>query len=136
VQVDKRIFNACFRFAFTPEQWRRAENFVLWKGKGELSNVNSFRAISLTQLLAKAYERILFNRLWKWFSASSLFRLPQFGFRPRSSTVDAVFVLLSLVRQHLHVFKHPVHVAFVDITKAFPSVNRVELFNRYVGHSL
>ncbi len=68
-----QIFTACFRRAFTPEQWRRAENFVLWKGKEEKTNVNSFRAISLTQLLAKAYERILFNRLWKWFTSSTLF---------------------------------------------------------------
>jgi hypothetical protein len=125
-----RIFSACFKLRFTPEQWRRAENFVLHKGKGDRKNVNNFRAISLTQIMAKVYERVLFSRLWAWFRRSPIFRLPQFGFRPGSSTVDAIFVLVSLIRQHLVVFKQPCHVAFVDITKAFPSVNRQELFNR------
>jgi hypothetical protein len=63
VFVLARMLTACCKLAFTPEQWRRAENFVLWKCKGNLGNANSFRAISLTQLLAKAYKQILFNRL-------------------------------------------------------------------------
>jgi hypothetical protein len=73
---------------------------------------------------------VLFNRLWAWFQRSTIFRLPQFGFRPKSSTVDAVFVLLGIVRHHLLIAKTPCHVAFVDITKAFPSVNRKQLFDR------
>lgn len=48
-----RIFSTCFRLGFTPEQWRKAENFILYKGKGALANVNSFRSISLMQILAK-----------------------------------------------------------------------------------
>jgi hypothetical protein len=53
VEFLARIFSACKNLVFTPEQWRRAENFVLFKGKGCLKSVNSFRAISLTQILAK-----------------------------------------------------------------------------------
>jgi hypothetical protein len=44
-----RIFSACKHLAHTPQQWRRSENFVLYKQKGELTNINSFWSISLTQ---------------------------------------------------------------------------------------
>jgi hypothetical protein len=76
-----RIFTACGRLFFTPEQWRRAENFVLYKGKGDRKNVNSFRAISLTQILAKVIvQNFLFVvKLTLYASYSGLvyiFRLP------------------------------------------------------------
>jgi hypothetical protein len=125
-----RIFTACFHRAYTPAQWRKSENFVLYKGVGDKANVGSFRAISLTASFAKFFERVLFKRVWVWFSRSALFRLPQFGFRPRCSTIDAVFLLLSLIRQHTTVCNVPFHVAFVDISKAFPSVDRFQLFDR------
>jgi hypothetical protein len=125
-----RFMSRCLRAAFVPSQWRKAENFVLYKGAGPTDDVSSFRAISLTQILAKVYEKILFSRIWSWFTRSWLFTLPQFGFRPKSSTIDAVFVLLGLIRQHTIVLKQPIHVAFVDITKAFPSLNRQQLFER------
>ncbi len=127
-----QLFTCCFQCAFTPSQWRKAENFILYKGRGVLLNVSSFRAISLTSIIAKVYERVLYWRLWAWFQVSRLFDLPQFGFRRKSSTIDAVFTILCLIRQHTVVLKVPLHVAFVDITKAFPSLNRQGLFERLV----
>ncbi len=125
-----RLFTACFRKIKIPQQWRKAENFVLYKGRGDKWNVSSFRAISLTASLAKIYKRVLFRRFWTWFTTSRLFSLPQFGFRPRSATIDSVFVLLSVIREHTLVQKKAVYVAFIDITKAFPSLDRFRLFNR------
>jgi hypothetical protein len=128
-----QLFSWCLKWATVPEQWRRAENFVLYKGKGPLSSVSSFRAISLTQILAKVYEKVLFSRLWSWFTRSALFKLPQFGFRPGSATIDAIFVLLCLVKQHTVVLKKPFYVTFVDITKAFPTISREKLFKRCIN---
>jgi hypothetical protein len=48
-----RFLTRCFRSVFVPSQWRTSENFVLYKGKGPTDDVSSFRAISLTQMLAK-----------------------------------------------------------------------------------
>jgi hypothetical protein len=48
-----RFFTRCFRAMWVPSQWRTSENFILYKGKGPLFDVSSFRAISLTQILAK-----------------------------------------------------------------------------------
>ncbi len=48
-----RFLTRCFRGAFVPSQWRTSENFILYKGVGAVADVSSFRAISLTQALAK-----------------------------------------------------------------------------------
>jgi hypothetical protein len=55
-----RFLNRCFRCAFTPAQWRTSENFVLYKGVGAIADVSSFRAISLTQALAKVEDFLVF----------------------------------------------------------------------------
>jgi hypothetical protein len=92
-----RFFTTCLRMAKIPKQWGKAENFVMYKGKGDKGDVRSFRAIFLMPTLAKVYERVLFRRFWTWFTTSRLFRLPQFGFRPKLATIDFVFILLCLV---------------------------------------
>ncbi len=48
-----RFLTRCFRAAWVPLQWRTSENFILYKGKGPVFDVSSFRAILLTQILAK-----------------------------------------------------------------------------------
>ncbi len=48
-----RLLTRCFRAKWVPAQWRTSENFILYKGVGDTTDVSSFRAISLTQILAK-----------------------------------------------------------------------------------
>jgi hypothetical protein len=51
-------------------EWRLTkEMFVLYKGKCPLDMCDSYRAISLADILSKIYERVLFARLEGWFSA-------------------------------------------------------------------
>jgi hypothetical protein len=74
--------------------------FVLYKGKGPLDSGDSFRAISLTDIIGKLYERVIFARALQWFTEHDVSRLAQFGFRPNSSTHDAVFALKGVIHAH------------------------------------
>ena len=51
----------------------------------------------------------------------------QFGFKVNSSTVDAILVLKSFTGYMTRVRGLPVFSAFVDLKKAFPSVNRYKM---------
>jgi hypothetical protein len=62
--------------------------------------------------------------LQTWVTTSSIVAQPQFGFRSRSSTTHAVFVLQALVHKVVTLGKKPLFAAFIDLTKAFPSMNR------------
>jgi hypothetical protein len=75
----------------------------------------------------KLYEKLLFNRLMPWASARNLLPDCQFGFRPRSSTLDAVFVIFALVTKYVLVQGGCLYTALIDFQKVFPSVNRAQL---------
>ncbi len=118
----------CHRLEYVPVQWREAHVFILYKGKGNPLDPNSYRGISLTSIFAKIYERILLSRLQRWSYTTPIASLPQFGFRSGCSTVQAVFTLQTLVHEVVTVNKRPLFAAFVDLTKAFPSLNRDKMF--------
>jgi hypothetical protein len=73
---------------------------VLYKGKGPVDSGDSYRAISLTDVVGKLFERVIFGRALAWFETHKVSKLPQFGFRPRSSTHDAVFTLRGIIHAH------------------------------------
>ena len=125
-----RFVNLCFEAGYVPHDWCESELFVMYKNKGDVKVGDSYRAISLTAVLGKIYERLLAARLQLWLKGSKLVKLPQFGFWTKSSVTDAVFVVRSLVQWHKYVHKKPCHAVFIDLKKAFPSMNRTSLFDR------
>jgi hypothetical protein len=83
-----------------PKLWNLAELFVLYKGKGPLDSGDSYRAISLTDVIGKLFERVIFARAMTWYKQHAVSKFPQFGFRPNSSTHDAVFSLRGIIHAH------------------------------------
>ncbi len=120
--------NFCFLNAWVPEAWKSSKIFILYKGKGNPFCADSYRGIALCCILAKLFERLLLFRLQCWWRSSSLYRLSQFGFRSGSSTLDAVFVLQTLVNFVCRLNRHELHACFIHLKKAFPSVSRLATF--------
>jgi hypothetical protein len=121
------MFNACMESGVIPDPWRCTEIFLLFKGKGELTDPGSYRGIALMESTLKLYERLLFARLSVWAASRGLIPDSQFGFRPRSSTLDAVFVFVTLVTKYVLIQGSQLFTCLVDFQKAFPSVNRAQL---------
>ncbi len=124
--------NFCLENAWVPLAWRCSEIFILYKGKGDPFCADSYRGIALCCILAKVFERLLLFRLLRWWRTSPLFSQSQFGFRSGSSTMDAVFVLQSLVTFVCRRHSCCLHACFIDLKKAFPSVSRPALFEHLV----
>lgn len=103
---------------------------MLYKGKGDPNSADSYRGIALCSILAKVYQRMLLNRLSKWWSRTHWSVASQFGFRLGSSMLDAVFVLRNLVNFVCKRHRLPLHAAFIDLWKAFPSVAHSTMFER------
>jgi hypothetical protein len=60
------LFNACLEGAELPVIWRCTEVFLLYKGKGLLTDPGSYRGIALMDSCLKLYERLLYARLAPW----------------------------------------------------------------------
>jgi hypothetical protein len=95
------LFNACFSGGTLPLAWRCTEIFLLYKGKGSLTDPNSYRGIALMESTLKVFERLLYGRLSIWARQKELIPECQFGFRARAGTLDAIFVLFTVITKYV-----------------------------------
>ena len=109
-----------------PQDWVDVILIMLYKGKGKKSICGSYRGISLLESVGKVFSRILLNRLEKHI-CPNVIPESQSGFRGGRGTVDMIFSARQLVEKSLeqHV---PLCQVFVDLTKAFDTVNRDALW--------
>ncbi len=90
---------------------------------GSVSEANNYRGITLVSCMAKLFTKILNKRMQDWSDSNDVITDAQFGFRKGRSTVDAIFVLHELIVKTLNE-NNRLYCAFVDLKKAFDSVNR------------
>jgi len=71
-----------------------AKIITLYNNKGELSDCNNYRGISLFSIVGKAFARVLLNRLQ--CLAEMVYPESQCRFRAARSTINMVFSLRQL----------------------------------------
>ncbi|CAB1118861.1 unnamed protein product [Ectocarpus sp. CCAP 1310/34] len=99
---------------------------VLYK-QGDRSICNNYRVISLLSHVGKVPIKIITNRLSAFCEANNILPEEQCGFLPGRSTVDMLFVVRRL--QELGRRKKiPLYMCFVDLNKAYDSVDREMLW--------
>ena len=128
VPIWKELFNKCLEKRVIPEQWRRATLKILYKGKGNTGDMNSYRGVALENTLFKIFMKILTNRLTDITKLS----IPenQFGFRKEKSTLQAASALLHEIEAALNRPKGKYYVVFIDYEKAFDYINREKLLTK------
>ena len=104
---------------------------MLYKGKGDPSDPNSYRGIALENTLFKVLTKILTRRLDRL--VDSMIPEEQFGFRRGRSTIHAVNCLLEAVQDTLRHPKGKLYAVFIDYTKAFDLIDRSTLVRKLEG---
>lgn len=61
--------------------------------------VSNYRPISLLSIFNKILERLMYNRLIKYFEQSSIFFNQQFGFRSNHSAVHALILMVYKIQK-------------------------------------
>ncbi len=127
------LVNLCWNEGRIPSSWGENKLFILYKGKGTRTAADNYRAIALSNDFRRVYERLVGARLSTWIRNHDATGRMQFGFKQGSSTLDAIFVLRTVLFHATRVLSRPIHAVFVDIRKAFPSTSRkkvIEIFRR------
>lgn len=117
-----KLFNFIFTNHGYPESWTKGIIVPVPK-KGDLSNVNNYRGITLTSIFSKVYSHILEDRLRTWTENNNIIDDNQFGFRKNKSTVDCIFILQAIINKQL-CRKRKLYCTFIDFKKAFDLVYR------------
>ena len=114
------IFNASFISGTVPSDWKVSRVTPIYK-KGDASLASNYRPISLLPLVAKLQERIVHVALQDHLLSQKAISPSQFGFRPHSSTQEALVHMTQLWHQHLEDGGSSLCV-FLDLAKAFDTV--------------
>ena len=103
-----------------PYQWKEANVKPVHK-KGDKQAILYYRSISLLPILAKVFEKIIFEKLYVYCKINNLITKNQSGFRPGDSCTNQ---LLSLVHEIHENFDCGLEVRsiYLDMSKAFDKV--------------
>ena len=72
-----------------PEEWKCSKVIPLFK-QGERSDLNNYRPISVTPIVARVFERIIDNQFYGYLIQNDLISSHKYGFRSLHSTVTAL----------------------------------------------
>ena len=115
----------CWNEGTVPQDMQDSNIVTIYKNKGDRSDCNNYRGISMLSIVEKSFARVILKRLQ--VLADQIYPEEQCGFHPKRSTVEMIFSLRQL-QEKCREQQQPLYIAFVDLTKAFDLVSRDGLF--------
>lgn len=92
-----RLFNAVLDSGHLPQTWLEGTIIPIYKNKGDPTDPNSYRPITILSCLGKLFTSILNSRLTTYLDENNLMDQNQAGFRKGYSCSDHIFTLSSLI---------------------------------------
>ena len=114
------IFNYCLSLGMFPDVWKIACVTPLFK-KGEPSDCNNCRPISLWPCISKVFERVLFNHVHGYLRVNGLISQNQSGFTPGDGTINQLIAICNTLYKCIDDGDEMIAV-FLDLSKAFDKV--------------
>ncbi|BHF76404.1 hypothetical protein SprV_0501950200 [Sparganum proliferum] len=120
------LFQEMWRQGEVPQDFKDATIVHLYKRKGNRQICDNHRGISLLNIAGKIFARILLNRLNNHLE-QGLLPESQCGFRRHRGSTYMIFAARQLQEKCQEMRTH-LYSTFVDLTKAFDTVNREGLW--------
>ena len=115
------IFNSIF-FGNYPSSWCFSKLIILFK-KGARHLCGNYRGITITDTLAKLYDKILYNRLKLWFAIDKC----QAGGQEKRGCAEQIMALRLLI-DYAKGKRTKLFICFIDFSKAYDRISRPKLF--------
>ena len=117
----RSLYNAILASRYWPFIFKTSTMIFLNKPQKSPTNPLNYRPISLLEVLAKLFEKILSKRLLYYLEYNNILPQFQFGFRPGRSTIHSISIMKELLLECRRQSR-PTLIATRDITKAFDTV--------------
>jgi hypothetical protein len=115
------LINESLTEGIFPEVLKKAVVIPIFK-KGDATNLNNYRPISLLPVMSKLFEKVLNKQITQVLDINGYIDDDQYGFRMQHSTEDAIVKFVDTIEKGLGENKHVVSIS-VDVSKAFDSCN-------------
>ena len=119
----KQLFERIWADGSDPQEFKDALIVHIYKRKGNRACCDDHRGISLLSIAGKVLARIILNRLSTYVFSSNIIPESQCGFRAGRGTADMIFTARQ-VQEKCREQRQDLYMIFIDLTKAFDSVNR------------
>ena len=120
VDILHKLYRKVWEEEEIPEDWRQGHLIKLPK-KGDLTECQNWRGITLLSIPGKVLNRIILDRLKK--ELDGRLRDEQAGFRKDKSCTDQIATLRIIVEQSIE-WNSSLYMTFIDYEKAFDSLDR------------
>jgi exonuclease III len=126
------LFTFFVRHCYLPRSLMETVIKPMVKNKGgDLTDVNNYRAIALSNVETKIFEAIVLCKV----RVDSESDAPQFGFKKGHSTGLCTAAVKKTIEYYINRGSH-VFACFIDFTKAFDRVNYWKLFNQLLDDGI
>lgn len=115
------IINLSLSAGIFPNRLKKAKVIPIHKS-GSKRDINNYRPISILPAFSKIFEKVITTRLIDYLEKKHLLSEYQHGFRANHSTESAIIQFTNNVYKYLEI-KHHVVGIFIDLSKAFDSLN-------------
>ena len=114
------LFNKIFSTGKYPQSWSTGLVCPVYKA-GDPEQASNYRGITLLDVVSKIFSGVLCQRMKWWCDDNQIISDYQFGFRAGRRTMDAAFILNTMVEQR-RLKRKKLFCCFVDFRRAFDSV--------------
>ena len=122
----KKLADCVWEEEAVPADWWKQFIVFMFKNKGSRNICDNYRGISLLSAARKIFSKAILShieRVDEYHLSES-----KCGFHHGHSSADQIFSLRTAMERSQE-FRHPVYIAFIDLRKAYDSVNRAVLWN-------
>ena len=129
LNILRQLFSLIFLRQEIPIKWKEDKMILIYKGKGDRQSIDNFRGISVCNVMAKCFSKIVYNRMSNLVEKNKLLGEIQFAFRGGRRGTDSLFILTQIM-EIKKLNKEKVYVLFIDLRKAFDRVWRKGLWKK------
>ena len=129
-----RLYNTCIQSGTFPSIFKTGKIIPIYK-KDNKECIENYRPVSILPLFGKIFEKVIYKRLYNFFTSKGVLTDSQFGFRKGHSTTHALHKSIDSVTKSLASNKHVLGI-FIDLSKAFDTLDHDILLNKLNSYGI
>ena len=127
--ILSKLYNHLMRAGEFPNELKIGKISPIFK-RGNPELIENYRPVSTLPIFAKIFEKIIHTRLYNFFTSQNSLSDKQFGFRKGHSTSSALNYAVHEVEDALKHNKKHVLGIFIDLSKAFDTIDHEILLKK------